>query len=108
MYNSPFKPCGNSILIAATSTPATAVQISTGNLPGMRVQCTSNALWFAVSSSSSVLLTIPTTAAAANGIGCAAANKNFVEVFDVGPNAWVSFGTTGGSAKGFITPGIGT
>jgi hypothetical protein len=107
MYTGVFRACGNSIMITATSAPAAAVQLSTGNVPSMRVLCSSNAVWFAVSNSSSVSLVIPTTSVAANGIGCAAANKNLSEVFDIGPNAWVSFGTTGGTAKAFLTPGVG-
>lgn len=107
MYTGTFRAMGNSMLFSLTTTPSVAVQLSTGNVPGARFLSIANGGWFAASNSSGVLVAIPTTATPGNGVPFALANKNFVEAFDIGPKAWVSFGTTNGTAKVHVTPGIG-
>ncbi len=106
MYTGAFRPQGTSMLIAVTSSPSAAVQVTTG-AHGVRLLAASNSPWVAVSNSSSVLLAIPTTSTPGNGIPLAGAGKVLVETLDIGPRAWLSFGTTAGAAKLHVTPGMG-
>jgi hypothetical protein len=99
-----FQPQGLSKLITCTTTPSTAIQLAA---PAVGVRIFADAqVHFAFGStagSSGILATMPTSAAPANGI-CLAGGS--VEVFTIGPNAYLSFISSGAATVQF-TPGNG-
>ena len=99
-----FNPMGLTQLIAVTTTASTAMAL---NVPahGVRIRADA-ALHFAFGStagSSAITASIPTTSTPANGIPMLASS---VEVFNIGPNAYLSFISTA-ATNAWVTPGHG-
>lgn len=101
-----FRPQGLTQLISVTTTPSTAVQLSSPTM-GCRIQ-TEGQVHFAFGSSagSSVMTAaVPSTSTPANGIPILA---NSAEVFNIGPNAYISVVSTApGPTNVRLTPGYG-
>lgn len=98
-----FLPQGNSQLISATTTASVGLQISSGNIQGVRIR--TSALAYVAFGSSTVTALAPTTSTPANGIWL---NSAAVEKFTVPPNCYVSFITSAAAgALCTITPGFG-
>lgn len=107
-FDSAFRPCGNTVLVVATSsTGQLATNWSTGNMSQCWVSNQSTlAVWLAWGSST-VAASIPTTGTPSLGL---ALPSTLSRCFTVGPNnnvAWISAVTSGGSANIYVTPGIG-
>ena len=106
--DSAFRPVGNTVLVAATSsTGQAATKWNTVGMSGCWVSNQSTlAVWLAWGSSS-VAASIPTTLTPSLGL---ALPSTLSRCFSLGPNdnlAWISAVTTGGSANIYVTPGIG-
>ncbi len=104
MYDGIFKPCGNTILISASSDASAGQQVSTGSVPNARLFAPAGNVWVAIGTSS-VAAAVPTTAVPSNGVLLPTAVPT---VLDIGPNAYLSAITTAGaSGLVYITPGLG-
>jgi len=106
--DSAFRPSGNTVLVAATSSTASiATNWSTGNMSQCWVSNQSTlAVWLAWGSST-IQAGIPTTALPCQGL---ALPSTVSRCFTLGPNnnaAWISAVTSAGSASIYVTPGIG-
>lgn len=99
-----FIPEGVTSLINASSSPSAGVQISTGNVAGVRFMNTGVVPIYIAMGSSGVSATQPTTSAAATGIPLMAGS---IETFDVRPGFWLSAVTSAGNALLYATPGSG-
>jgi hypothetical protein len=101
---SAFRPEGNTVLIAATTTATAAQQISTGSHQGMSVAIQGSTqhvfVAFGVSTATAAL---PTTAGASGS----PVYPNTYRNFTVPPSAWVSVITSSGTANVWCTPGYG-
>ncbi len=99
-----FTPTGLSQVLTVSTTATPAIQLPTP-ATGVRIMTDAAIYWAkgSTNGSSNLAATIPTSAAPANGIGMMAVS---VEVFNIGPNAWLSFISTG-SANVVLTPGYG-
>jgi hypothetical protein len=100
-----FFPQGLTKLIACTTTPSTAISLDI-RTQMVRVHAdTVIHLAFGCSTGSSgIVATMPTTSTPANGIRMA---SDSVEVFSIGPGAYLSFISSGGSGTVTATPGYG-
>lgn len=99
-----FQPQGLTQLIAVTTSPSAAVQLSAPTV-GVRIKADAQ-VYFAFGSSagsSSLQASIPTTSTPANGIPLVASAP---ESFNIGPNAWLSFISTA-TANVNVTGGFG-
>lgn len=104
-FTNPFKPQGNTALIAPTTTASAAIQPSTASIATFRLNNTStNPVWVAYGSST-IVATLPTTTTAANAFPMAAGG---IETFDFTPNCYVSAITTVGTGQLALTPGLGS
>ena len=110
--DSAFRPAGNTVLVAATSSTGIApTNWSTGNMPNAFVtNASSVSAWIAFgSSAASGFASIPTTSTPSLGIQIPSSSYR---CFTFGPNTancgWISAVTSAGaSASIFVTPGIG-
>ncbi len=107
MSDNSFRPAGNTILIAVTSSTATtATACSTGNMVALYVSNPSTSQVFIAFGSSSVQAGNPTTA----GVVGMSWPSAFAQVVNVGPSpaqAWLSACTSAGSASIYVTAGTG-
>ncbi len=105
MYDSPFRPCGNSVLISVTSDASPAQQLPTNGVSNARFFTPAGGAWVAIGPTTSVSAVVPTTAAPANGI---LVTTGLPSIMDIGLNVYVSAVTTAGAtATLYITPGLG-
>jgi hypothetical protein len=102
-----FNPCGLTKLVAATTTASTAITLDKPTM-AVRVQ-PSDPVYFAFGSSvgsSAMVAAAPSTSTPGNGIPLLGGSA---EVFNIGPNAYLSFVTSGSTgASVFLTPGMGS
>lgn len=88
--------------ISCTTAPSAAITLGV-NVIGCRIK-NDGPLMFAVSKTSDVQCTIPTSGTPANGQSMLGPS---VETFNFLPNFWISFATTSGTATAYITGGFG-
>jgi hypothetical protein len=99
-----FMPSGLSQVLTVATTATPAIRLP-NPAAGVRIE-TDSQVYFAIGStagSSDLAATIPTSSTPANGIRMMATS---VEVFNVGPNAYISFISTA-TASVSLTPGNG-
>ena len=107
--DSAFRPQGNTVLVAATSSTG---QAATNWAPGNQSQCyvanISAVPVYLAFGTSNVAVSLPTTGTPSLGL---ALPSSGYRCFTFGPNTanagWISAMTTNGSASVFVTPGTG-
>lgn len=86
--------------VTATTAPSQGQQL--GANIGVRIK-TDAPVFFAISKTSDVTCTVPTSAVPSNAIGMVAGSESF----NLAPFSWISFATTAGSAGVSFTNGFG-
>lgn len=106
MSNESFRPVGNSVLAAASSSTAgTPTALTPGGMPSCYVANPSTSSLYIAFGSSTIQAAVPTTAIPTVGLCLLSAQAR---VFNAGPDSfYISAVTSAGSASAFATPGVG-
>ena len=108
MSNESFRPQGNSVLIAATSSTASSpTQISTGWCVATYFANPSTSPVYIAYGSSSVQAGVPTTAVPCVGMCFPSGTGGLINTGPSNTFNWLSVVTSAGSASVFATPGSG-
>lgn len=99
-----FMPEGATSLIAVTSTPSTAAQISSGNVAGVLITNLGSVVAYIAMGSSTVSAALPSTSAPATG---SPVLPNSAATYEVRPGFYLSAVTSAGTAALYATPGSG-